>query len=88
MKAALRGNPFIEEVNAPSSLRNTIDRTCDNCFYRHDSIKLLDDCKILLPEEEHPKTLFGIKKGEKLPMQLDGEEVGHYCPRFLNYNAD
>ena len=88
----LRGNPFIGEIlkfDNPQDIAygEQIRRLCGLCFYRHgDSSK---DCTIIPHEgEQHPKELFGFEKEEFLPVQLDGKEVGHYCPHFTDFRTE
>jgi hypothetical protein len=76
-KDTLNGQPFIA----------TWKRKCDLCFYRFGPEKIGQDCNI--DADPTPHELFGFKKGEQhLPRQIDGKEVGNYCPHFLIYTAE
>ncbi len=86
---ALRGQPFIAKVTVYEQPKSKWERKCGLCFYRYgqsDRYKSNQNCKIVV--DPTPHKLFGFKEGEYLPEQIDGKEVGHYCPHFLPFDAE
>jgi hypothetical protein len=46
------------------------------------------NCAIVLyPEDQTPHDLFGVERGKFLPEQIDGKEVGNFCPFFEHFNT-
>jgi hypothetical protein len=85
---ALRGQPFIAKETTYDTPPETWRRVCDLCFYRYgqdDVLKQNQDCGIVVTPTPH--ALFGFKEDEHLPEQIDGKEVGNYCPHFLPYTS-
>lgn len=89
----LRGQKFIGKLRIltdprdglyEASQKDPLERSCSMCFYRygHEDVYATKedrkDCAIVCNPTPHE--LFGFKKGEYLPEQLDGKEVGNYCP--------
>jgi len=86
----LREQPFIEEIqtyNDPEDLAygESIERECGSCFYRNYPDNPDGDCHLADPKA---KVLFGFKPEEFLPEELEGKQVGNYCPYFTNMNAE
>ncbi|HOX60924.1 MAG TPA: hypothetical protein PLV72_02880 [Candidatus Magasanikbacteria bacterium] len=89
----LRGNPFIgtyfEVTNPKDSAfgKSPTHRTCDSCFYRNDADarKKEPDCMAI---GGAPKKAFGIHPNKILPEQIDGQEVGYYCPYWKHPEID
>ncbi len=61
-------------------------RKCSLCFYRDGHPNPTKDCQII--SKKHPKEIFGFKKNDYLPQEIDGKQLGHYCPYFLPFTAD
>lgn len=60
-------------------------RTCDNCFYRTGPDNPDNDCQLL---NNDAKIFFGLPINEVLPKKIDGKEVGHYCPNWVDADAE
>lgn len=71
---SLRGQPFIAKEE------DGIPRTCGTCAYGDDDGHYKDEC---LTSE--PSKLFGE---EVVPKELDGKEVGHYCPLWMDFRGE
>ena len=85
---ALRGQKFIGKT--ATDKKDEIERICRLCLYRYDADENpLEDC-VIIPHKgkKTPRELFGIKKNEVLPRQLDGKEVGNYCPYFTPWYVE
>jgi hypothetical protein len=89
----LRGQPFIaiaERTNRYN--KKPMERVCDLCFYREnegmESLVLEDGGVDCLMTSKKAHRLFGVKEDEYLPRQLDGKEVGNYCPLWLDFRAE
>ena len=86
----LRGQSFkgkIVKYDNPNDLAygDSIKRECSLCFYRAFEGNTNGDCHI---EGDPAKKDFGFKPEEFLPAQLDGKEVGNYCPHFVDFRAE
>lgn len=78
----LRGQPFIGDV---VNIYGGTSRTCSNCFYNNKEGEMGPT-----PTGRHCTTTSLAKKFEleKVPLILDGKEVGNYCPDFIIFSAD
>jgi hypothetical protein len=100
-KRFLNGQPFIvaevateeprfplEGLTTPST--GTILRTCENCFFRGEMTPLgssgKGDCHCGAIGNL-AKLLFGIG-GSIMPMKIDNQPVGNYCPHWLPFWAE
>lgn len=86
---SLRGQPFVgEETTYPEEPSYIWKRECRSCFYRVGFDNPTKDCKFNPDSEKTPKSMFGFNKDEILPAELDGKEVGNYCPFFKPWDAE
>jgi len=100
----LKGNKFVEEVvdyaqkyqqhlSGPNShipfspTSGTIPRLCSTCFYRDWEGAPDHDCHCGEKGDE-AKIAFKIPSNEFMPQQIDGKEVGHYCPHWTDFDAE
>lgn len=96
----LSGQPFIGEVNdwgqkyqehlqGPNKEisfypKSGIEkRECGSCFYRHGNSSR--DCQMV---GNGAKKRFGIPIDTFMPTSIDGKDVGHFCPNYLNADAE
>ena len=78
----LRGNNFMGRKEYYPLEDETWERKCGLCLYREGRTNPDRDCRIICSPTPHE--LFGYK-GQRLPEQIDGEEVGNYCPKFAPF---
>jgi hypothetical protein len=84
-KLHLMGKPFIGTTVSYDSPKITVERVCCGCFYRDVEETTTKDCQM---QGHLAKAYFGIKPEDRLPMRINGREVGNYCPHFLIYDAE
>lgn len=95
----LNGNPFVEalvdyavkyknHLDSPYAdvpfepKEGTIKRQCDRCFFR-----VKGDCHCG-EKGDLGKLAFGISLDEKMPAQIDGKEVGNFCPYWGDFRCE
>lgn len=81
--------PFIGSsvtYNEPDVLAGqSIPRECAYCFFRQPDHNSQGDC---LMEHDLAKKHFGFKSNQFLPMNIEGKQVGNYCPFFTDYRCE
>lgn len=95
IKNTLLGNPFVGEINdwakkyqehlaSPNahisfSPKEGIDkRDCGYCFFRYGCPT--EDCSIA---DNSAKKKFGVSSKSFMPTEMNGKNVAHFCPHFL-----
>lgn len=73
----LRGKPFMADKIVAKKYYPETPRVCGLCAHRLFDGLISEDCHH--PEKSAHK-LFNVP--DKLGMELDGKEVGHFCPFF------
>ncbi len=70
-----------------------VQRTCRNCFYRGEMGSVYatgkGDCHLACNENDgNPaKKIFNIGSGT-MPINIDGQPVGNYCPFWLDFRDE
>jgi uncharacterized protein YcfJ len=91
VRVTLRGRPFIGNIveytdPEDGAVGTSIRRECRTCLMREDADGNVGDDCYLADKSAHQ--YFEIDPREKLPMTVDGQEVGNYCPRFTDYRCE
>lgn len=74
------------DADIPFGPTSGIDKClCSMCFYRDGENNPDKDCQMVKNEA---KLFFGFAKDKFLPPQIEGKEVGHYCPYWLTFLAE
>jgi len=87
--AELRGNPLIGDTQTyggeDAAAGQSIERICGNCFFRDGPGNDERDCQI---KGDKAKIAFDITPTEFMPGEIDGVQVGYYCPNFTDYRTE